>query len=586
MTASLHVVGGPDRGRLFTIGTSSLTIGRNADNTIVLNDVAVSGVHSRIVRNARGGYTILDADSTNGTFVNGTEQRAIDLKDGDQIRIGESTFVFHSLRRSGIMAGGQAHVGTVQVESDAAGSVPSFALADASRLDRQALEAAFRRITLLEQLDQVLVEMDGSSEILSAVLDAALTAADAQRGFILLVDDASGEILPSLVRDLTGGSLQIPFSKSMAFDVVATGRGQVALEAIDDAQPRPVLCAPIATSGRTAGVIHLDLPRSGQFAPEALEFVQAIGRRAGASVVAAKSRVDFDLLFSSMIDAIMKSIQAKDVYTRGHSERVRHYAKLLGKELGLSGNELYRVSLGAGLHDIGKIGMPDDVLKHNTTPQLTPEQLAEVKKHPGRGGQILKDIPFLKDIVPAAELHHEDWDGGGYPHGLKGEEIPLIARIVAVADTYDAITTDRPYQKGKSYEEGHQILRKIAGKRLEPELVEAFISAFNKYRKVPGRPMPAPAVTPPPPQRQPVAAGAAPPVGGSEQTVMIKGASDRLPAARPAAIGGGGSAAAPAANNGGAAPAQPAPAKGPDKPAGEEGRSDLDQGLQNVILIG
>ena len=581
MTASLHVVGGPDRGRLFTINASSLTLGRNADNTIVLNDVAVSGVHSRIVRNARGGYTLLDADSTNGTFVNGTEQRAIDLKDGDQVRIGETTLAFHLLRRSGILASDHAGVGAVQVESDTAPSAPTFRLAEAGGLQRGVLESAYRRITLLEQLDQVLAEMEGSAEILSAVLDAGLVAADAQRGFILLVDDASGEILPSLVRDLTGGSLSIPFSKNLAFDVVANGRGLVAMEAIDDAQPRPVLCAPIATSGRTAGVIHLDLPRAGQFGPEALEIVQAIGRRAGASVVAAKSRVDFDLLFSSMIDAIMKSIQAKDVYTRGHSERVRHYAKLLGKELGLSGNELYRVSLGAGLHDIGKIGMPDSVLKHNTTPQLTPEQLAEVKKHPGRGGQILKDIPFLKDIVPAAELHHEDWDGGGYPHGLKGEEIPLIARIVAVADTYDAITTDRPYQKGKSYEEGHGVLRKIAGKRLEPELVEAFISAFNKYRKVPGRPMGGePGTTPPPPPR-PIpldrALDAPVPVGGSEKTVMIKSAAPGPPKA------------------GQPVPTQPAPRpedrkpedrKPDDRKPEDKGNGDLDEGLKSVILIG
>ena len=568
MTASLHVIAGPDRGRLFTITTSSLTLGRNADNTIVLNDVAASGVHARIVRNAKGGYTLHDADSTNGTFVNGTEQRAIDLKDGDQVRIGETTLAFHLVRRSGILASERAEVGAVKVEDDGGekDEAPEFQLVDASGIDRRLLEAAYRRVALLEQLDRVLAELEGSAEVLSAVLDAALVAADAQRGFILLVDEASGEILPSLVRDTTGGSLSIPFSKTMAFDVVANGRGYVGEEALEGNEPRPVLVAPIATSGRAAGVLHLDLPRRGSFSPDALEMVLAIGRRAGASVVAAKSRVDFDLLFSSMIDAIMKSIQAKDVYTRGHSERVRHYAKLLGKELGLSGNELYRVSLGAGLHDIGKIGMPDSVLKHNTTPTLTPDQLAEVKKHPGRGGQILKDIPFLKDIVPAAELHHEDWDGGGYPHGLKGEETPLIARIVAVADTYDAITTDRPYQKGKSYEEGHQILRKIAGKRLEPDLVEAFITAFNKYRKVPGRPMPAPsAVTtqPPMPALPPKPkAGAEPPPGTIETTVRIKGSgpSDRLPGQ---------------------------PEGGEKRPDGD-GKSggDLDEGLKSVILIG
>ena len=143
------------------------------------------------------------------------------------------------------------------------------------------------------------------------------------------------------------------------------------------------------------------------------------------------------------------------------------------------------MTLGAALHDIGKVGMPDSVLKFNKQPRLTEEQMVEVRKHPARGARILGDITFLKDVIPAAELHHEDWDGGGYPHGLKGEEIPLIARIVAVADTYDAITTDRPYQKGQSYEGGHEILRKIAGKRLEPDLVELFVSGWYRHRKGP-----------------------------------------------------------------------------------------------------
>jgi len=490
ITASLHVIEGPDEGRLFKLNGSLVTIGRNAENTIVLNDATVSGVNSRFVRNAHGGFTIHDSSSTNGTEINGQEQRAADLKDGDEIKVGATTLVFHLQRVSGIVPGERSDEGALRFE----GARPSF---DFDRslfevdltLDREELQSSYARLKLLEQLDRVLAELEGATEILNAVLDASLAAANARRGFVLLADSRSGEIVPSVFRDLTESvdeKADVPFSKALAFDVVASGRGFVA-EDRDAARPHPILLAPITATGHTTGVIHLDFAADGPFSRSELATVEAIGRRAGACIAAARSKVDFDLLFSSMIDAIMKSIQAKDVYTRGHSERVRHYSKLLAKEIGLSQEDLWRVSLGAGLHDIGKIGMPDSVLKFNKQPRLTDEQMQEVRQHPVRGGKILGDIPFLKDIVPAAELHHEDWNGGGYPHGLKGEEIPLIARIVAVADTYDAITTDRPYQKGKSYTAGHEILRRLAGKRLEPDLVEPFVEAFNRYRKSPDK---------------------------------------------------------------------------------------------------
>jgi HD-GYP domain-containing protein (c-di-GMP phosphodiesterase class II) len=280
----------------------------------------------------------------------------------------------------------------------------------------------------------------------------------------------------------------VTFSKSLAYEVSANEKGFVGEPPTSGAEEGPVVCAPFHTTRKTCGVIYLTTPGLDGFGEEELAAVRAVARRAGVSLSASRWRVDFELLFSSMVDAIMNTIQAKDVYTRGHSERVRHYSKLLGKELGLSQEELYRLTLGAALHDIGKVGMPDSVLKHNTNARLTDEQMQEVRKHPARGARILGDISFLADVIPAAELHHEDWDGTGYPHGLKGEAIPLIARIVAVADTYDAITTDRPYQKGRSYEEGHEILRKISGKRLEPDLVELFSASWKRYRKGPARP--------------------------------------------------------------------------------------------------
>lgn len=497
MAASLHVIEGPDRGRLFTLSGTTITIGRSAENTIVVNDVAVSGVHSKIIRSENGQYTLQDNASTNGTFVNGREARVLDLKHGDEIRIGGTVLAFEMRRQGGILPG-DGDQGHVRPDEEL---VPyrEPKLIDPSQLTRAELERLVRRGSILEQLDASLAEIEGPTEVLAAVLDAALAAALARRGFILLVDERTGEIVPSVVRNLTDGEGEIPFSKTLAFDVVADRKAKLSEEQLDGV-PRQVLGVPILASGKAVGLIHLDSPAGGEFPPDALTTVEAIGTRTGPAVAAARSRVDFEVLFSSMIDAMMKSIQAKDVYTRGHSERVRHYSRILGKELGLSGQELYRLTLGAAVHDIGKIGMPDSVLKFNTNPRLTPEQMEEVKKHPARGAKILGEIPFLRDVVAAAELHHEDWNGGGYPHGLKGEEVPLIARIVAVADTYDAITTDRPYQKGLPYEEGHAVLRKIAGKRLDPTLVEAFVSAWHRYRKGPARP---PGTSAPPPPQPP-----------------------------------------------------------------------------------
>ncbi len=520
MPATLHINEGPDAGRLFSLVTDQITIGRNADNTIVLNDTAVSGLHTKIVRDEQGRFTVHDQASTNGTFLNGKEQRIAALEHGDELRIGSTTMTFELFEGARIRGGASADEGLVPV-AQGNGSLLVLPPIDLTVVTREDLERTYRRALLLEQLDRTLAEVDGPTDILSAALDASLAGAGGERGLVLLIDGESGEMVPSVVRTIPSSAStedDVRFSKSLAFDVWASGqsyRGDSPTGPTPGEGPRQVVVVPVRTTSTKGGVLYVEGPAGVGFGESAQRVIEAIARRAGACLSASRWRADFELLFSSMVDAIMNTIQAKDVYTRGHSERVRHYSKLLARELGIRGNELYRVTLGAGLHDIGKVGMPDSVLKHNVQPILTPDQMEEVKKHPARGARILGDIPFLKDVIPAAELHHEDWDGGGYPHGLKGEEIPLIARIVAVADTYDAITTDRPYQKGKSYEEGHAILRKIAGKRLEPDLVELFIQAWHKYRKGPVR------GEQPAPQGEPTPADASAPQGAGDPPLDV-----------------------------------------------------------------
>ena len=176
-------------------------------------------------------------------------------------------------------------------------------------------------------------------------------------------------------------------------------------------------------------------------------------------------------LFLGSIRMLAAAIDEKDPYTRGHSDRVAKYSLHIGRQLGLSPEELDRLRISALLHDVGKIGVDDRVLKKPGA--LTPEEFEIMKQHPSKGANIMRPVAQLKDMLPGIELHHEHVNGGGYPYGLKGDQIPMMARIIAVADTLDAITTDRPYQSGKDLSDAIAIIRKIAGTKFDLQVVDA-----------------------------------------------------------------------------------------------------------------
>ncbi|MCD7779871.1 MAG: diguanylate cyclase [Candidatus Gastranaerophilales bacterium] len=176
-----------------------------------------------------------------------------------------------------------------------------------------------------------------------------------------------------------------------------------------------------------------------------------------------------------VVTSLASAIDAKDEYTKDHSSSVSRYSVALAKAINLPEKEIERIKLGALLHDIGKIGIPEDVL---TKPaKLTDEEFEIIKQHPTIGvKKILEPNPLLHDLIPIVKYHHEQWDGSGYPCGLKGKEIPLAARIVAIADTYHALISDRPYRKGMSVEKACSILEQGAGIQWDRELVRQFIS--------------------------------------------------------------------------------------------------------------
>ena len=183
------------------------------------------------------------------------------------------------------------------------------------------------------------------------------------------------------------------------------------------------------------------------------------------------------------IETIRYTVEAKDPYTRGHSDRVSQISVLIGQKLGLSEQNLRRLHIGGLFHDVGKIGVPDNILQKNG--HLSEEEYAEIKKHTTIGAHILSSASIFQDILPIVKYHHEKYDGTGYPEGLKGEDIPYLARITAIADTFDAMTSKRVYRNAMSLETVIEEFKKCKGTQFDPEIDEVFLNILqNDYHLI------------------------------------------------------------------------------------------------------
>jgi HD-GYP domain-containing protein (c-di-GMP phosphodiesterase class II) len=183
-------------------------------------------------------------------------------------------------------------------------------------------------------------------------------------------------------------------------------------------------------------------------------------------------------LFLGSIQMLAGAVDEKDPYTRGHSDRVTRYSMMIAKEMNLDATFMETLQISAQLHDVGKIGIEDRILKKPGA--LTAEEFEVMKTHTTKGANILRPVTQLAEMLPGIELHHEALDGRGYPYGLMGDQIPLLARVIAVADTFDALTTNRPYQTAHTPDEALKIIQNLAGKRLDPAPVAALLAVYGR----------------------------------------------------------------------------------------------------------
>jgi len=244
-----------------------------------------------------------------------------------------------------------------------------------------------------------------------------------------------------------------------------------------------VLCVLLRTPRRRLGVLHLDRgPAQNAFTREDLALADALAANVSAGIESAQLFEKQRKLFLSTITILAQALELRDDYTGGHTARVTRYAELLAKKMNLAHEEIQWIRLGTPLHDVGKIGIDDAILRKPGG--LTPAEFEIMKSHTLKGAAILSTIPDLAPIIPIVRSHHERWDGRGYPDGLTGEEIPLLARIVAVADTFDAMTSERPYRKAMAPEVALAEVKKQSGKQFDPMCAAAFTETIADILQV------------------------------------------------------------------------------------------------------
>ncbi len=229
--------------------------------------------------------------------------------------------------------------------------------------------------------------------------------------------------------------------------------------------------APLEVRGEAYGLIGVIDRRQG-FTEEDLEIFCALGSQSAVAIENAGLYERLKYTFVHTAEALAEAVNRRDPYTGGHARRVAQYSLLLGEKIGLPSSEKETLRLSAILHDIGKIGIEDSILRKGGL--LTEDEALKMRKHPEIGAKILGFVEEMGGVIPGVLYHHEWFDGSGYPEGLRGEDIPLRARIIAIADTYDAMTTTRPYRKALDVQSSLEELAAYSGTHFDPSLVEEF----------------------------------------------------------------------------------------------------------------
>jgi putative nucleotidyltransferase with HDIG domain len=492
--AWLLILSGPRAGERIPL-TQRVTVGRSARCDVMLGGKLVSRLHAEIDRRSDS-WVVRDLGSSNGTFVNGQLITQTVLRDGDRLGFSD----VHA--RFGAATQGQ-RTGPQLVEGLSSSGERSMtqmfgqtvALQDALRSEDSArARRAASRLQAVDMVTQRLAQLADLETVQQRILDEVMAVVGAQRGALLRPGDRGFEVVGSAGE--TGQSGRMAVSRWVVEEVARRRVGILSDDVLDDPQITPsesllqqgvrsVLAVPLVHDESLFGVLYLDSPgREAAFHDEDLHFVSAVAGVAAVSIANARALTEvrsgarkLNQAYLATISVLANAIEARDRYTIGHTWRVARIAQVIARRLGWSDERLAEVEVGGMLHDIGKIGVSDAILRKPS--ELSDDEEEQMRLHPQIGAHMLRDVPSLEGVVPYVLYHQERWDGTGYPFGLRGEEIPVEARLISVADALDAMISSRPYRPGMECEEAMAELCQQAGSQHDPAIVAALVGAWQ-----------------------------------------------------------------------------------------------------------
>jgi len=354
------------------------------------------------------------------------------------------------------------------------------------------------RLRMLIETARMVSQITEIDELLDLLVETSCRVFNSEAGSILFLDKNSNELIFAIAIGPNGSKIKykkIPLGKGISGIVAKTGEAIIIpdvskdkrwynMDYLSDFKTQSIICVPLKLkNGDVIGVMEiLNSKSENSFGKDDLELFQAFANQAAVAVENARLYSSLESNYLNTVKALANTIDAKDSYTRGHSQRVSEYSLAIGRKYGLSKKELKELQYGSLLHDIGKIGIPNRII--GKPGRLTDIEFSSIKQHPGIGASIVIPVSFLQDKIPAIKYHHERYDGKGYPDGISGDDIPLFARIVAVADTFDAMTSTRPYRDGLSMNIAIEEIKKNSGTQFDPKVVDAFLEAVKSEEKL------------------------------------------------------------------------------------------------------
>jgi putative nucleotidyltransferase with HDIG domain len=354
-------------------------------------------------------------------------------------------------------------------------------------------ESKVRKLRTLKEISRLLNSTLDEKEVKKRAMEAATRLMEAEVGFLLLIDEATRELYFEVALGDRGErvkKVRLKIGEGIAGWVAETGEPAIVADAQKDPRfvrkadekssfvTRNMICVPIKVKDKIIGVLQAINKLGAQpFSKWDLEEFQSLADQVAIALENAHLYKELEASFLGTAEALGDAIEAKDVYTAGHTRRVLSYSTIMGRHLGLPPAELESLRLTALLHDIGKIGVDDHILRKPG--KLNESEKKKMEEHTVIGPKIVENIKQMHHVIPGIRHHHEKYNGTGHPDGLKGDQIPLIARIIAAADCFDAMTTDRPYRKGLPIQTAIEELRKLSGTQFDGKVVEAFIRAYQ-----------------------------------------------------------------------------------------------------------